>query len=335
MKRQILYDSKWGMSMALIIILAIVGCAGQEQASTVPTEASSTAAASSPPPVSIESTATSQPVPAKNVLYQDNFTNESTGWPKAEFDNYFIGYHEPEYYHVEITSPNSRAPIIGIPEPEQHSYGDVTIELQVLIASGRTSPEGDFRYGLAFRRSGDQYYAFTISPRAKKWYVFKSSPNGLVPLKEGTDDSIHDGDVDDLLRVDAQGPNFLFHINDRLVGQVADPDYTGGEVGFYVESIDSPNIHIHFDTLTVRNLEVSVLCNFNAKSLYVRSGPGKRYTPIAVLSTGDTFEPFGLSADREWIKIKVKGSEDPGWVFISESFMSCNAPIDFLPIVSP
>jgi len=335
MKSQIIYRSKWGMSMALIIIFAIVGCAGQEQASTVPPAASSTAAASSPPAVSVESTATSQPTPVKNVLYQDNFTNEATGWSKAEFDNYFIGYHEPEYYHVEITSPNSRAPIVGIPEPEQHSYGDVTIELQVLIASGRTSPEGDFRYGLAFRRSGDQYYAFTISPRAKKWYVFKSSPNGLVPLQEGTDDSIHDGDVDDLLRVNAQGPNFSFQINNRLVTEVTDADYTSGEVGFYVESIDSPNTHIHFDTLTIRNLEVSLLCNFNATSLYVRSGPGGGYTPIAVLSTGDTVEPFGLSADRKWIKIKVKGSEDPGWVFISESFMSCNAPVDLLPTFSP
>ena len=36
--------------------------------------------------------------------------------------------------------------------------------------------------GLAFRRSGDQYYAFAISQRTKKWYVLKSTPNALVIL---------------------------------------------------------------------------------------------------------------------------------------------------------
>jgi hypothetical protein len=52
-------------------------------------------------------------------------------------------------------------------EPEKRSFEDVTIELQVLSNSGKTAAEGDFRYGLAFRRSGDQYYAFTISPRTE------------------------------------------------------------------------------------------------------------------------------------------------------------------------
>ena len=145
-----------------------------------------------------------------NVLYQDNFTNPATGWSEAKFDNYFIGYHEPEYYHIEVTSPNSKTTVF---EPQKKSFEDNTIELQVLTNSTKTSPTGDFRYGLAFRRSGDQYYAFTISPRTKQWFALKSSPNGITVLAQGTDESIHELDTDDALRVDAQGPNFLFHIN--------------------------------------------------------------------------------------------------------------------------
>ena len=40
----------------------------------------------------------------------------ATGWAAAEFGNYFIGYHEPESYHVEIKTPNLKAPVVGIPE---------------------------------------------------------------------------------------------------------------------------------------------------------------------------------------------------------------------------
>jgi hypothetical protein len=266
------------------------------------------------------------------VLFEDDFTDPATDWPERKFDNYFIGYHEPEYYHVEITGPSYKTTVF---EPQKRSFSDFTIELQTLTASAKTAPEGDFRYGLAFRRSGDQYYAFTVSPRSQKWFVLKSSPNELLVLAEGTAENLHAADVDDTLRVDAQGSSFLFHINDQLVGQVTDPDYSSGEVGFYVESFDSPNTHIHFDNLVIREFEVSIACDVTALALNVRSGPGTTFSSADFLSTGDTVEPVGVSADGEWIKIKVEGSEQGGWVFNSSEFVTCNASTDLLPVVEP
>jgi Bacterial SH3 domain len=265
------------------------------------------------------------------ILYQDDFTNPATNWPDRKFDNYFIGYHEPEYYHVEVTSPNYKTTVF---EPQKRSFNDFTLELQVLTVSKKTSPTGDFRYGLAFRRSGDQYYAFTISPRTKKWFVLKSSPSGLTVLEEGTDEHLHELDNDDALRVDAQGPNFLFHLNDQLVGQVTDPDYASGEIGFYVESFDSAKTHIHFDNLIIRELTLSLGCTISEGTLYVRSGPGKTYPQIALLSKGDTVKALGISPNR-WVKIVVEGSSEPGWVSYSEGFMSCAPTVDLFPVVKP
>ncbi len=265
------------------------------------------------------------------LLYQDDFTNPATNWPDRKFDNYFIGYHEPEYYHVEVTSPNYKTTVF---EPQKRSFGDFTVELQVLTVSAKTAAKGDFRYGLAFRRSGDQYYAFTISPRTKKWFALKISPSGITVLTEGIDENIHDLDNDDTLRVDAHGPDFLLHLNDQLVGQVTDSDYAGGEIGFYVESFDSANTHIHFDKLTIRDLTLDLMCSINEGTVYVRSGPGKTYSQIAVLSNGDIVKALGISPNH-WIKIIVEGSTDPGWVSYSEGYMSCTPTVDLFPIVSP
>jgi hypothetical protein len=224
MKHQVIYRSNWARFMALLLIFAVVGCTGQVPAPTLPAESSPTAEASSPTADSaasptepgVEPAATAQPTPDSNVLYQDDFTNPATRWAAAEFGNYFIGYHEPESYHIEIQSPHLKAPVVSIPDPAAHNYPDATIELAVQTVSGKTATEGDYRYGLVFRQTGDNYYAFTISPTTKKWEVFKSSPSGFTPLKDGVEESMLGLDADDVLRVDAQGLNFLFYINDKL-----------------------------------------------------------------------------------------------------------------------
>ncbi len=268
----------------------------------------------------------------QTFLYQDNFTNPATAWPDKKFDNYFIGYHEPEYYHVEVTSPNYKTAVFA---PGKQQFGDATIELQVMTASKKTAAKGDFRYGVAFRRAGDQYYAFTISPRTRKWYVLKSSPNALTVLKEGTDDGIHDLDTDDTLRVDAQGSEFVFHINDKLVGEVTDPDYASGEVGLYVESFDSTATHVHFDNLAVRNFEVSVLCRVNALTMNVRNGPGTDFPSSQFIKSGETVEPIGRTADNQWLKAKIAGSDGQGWLFNSAGYLSCTPDVKLLPVVTP
>jgi hypothetical protein len=333
MKRRIISRPKWGTVIASLLVFTIVGCAGQPPAPTLPPAPTATEAASAPTDAPVKTTATAESTTTDpNVLYQDDFTNPATGWTEDQFDNYFVGYHEPEYYHIEISSPNYKAPIIV--EPEKRVFDDGTIELDVFTNSAKTAPEGDFRYGLALRRSGDQYYAFTISQRTKKWYILKSSPNQLETLQEGTDPSIHDLDVDDLLRVDAQGPNFFFHINDQLVAQITDPDYASGEVGFYVESFDSPNTHIHFDTFAIREVELTLTCSVSAGTLNVRTGPSTSFAHIGVLSDGDTVDALGVSPDRTWVKINMEGSDEPGWVFNTAGFLSCTPTLDLFPVVS-
>jgi hypothetical protein len=343
MKHQVIYRSNW--IVAILLIFAVVGCTGQVAVPTLPPESSAsptpetasppTEAATSPTEPAVEQPATSEPATDSNILYQDDFTNPATGWAVAEFGSYFIGYHEPESYHVEIQSPHLPAPVISIPDAAAHNYPDATIELAVQTVSGKTSTEGDYRYGIVFRQSGANYYAFTISPTTKKWEVFKSSPSGLTPLKDGTEESIQGLDVDDVLRVDSQGSNFLFYINDKLVGQVTDSNYPDGTVGLYAENLENVKTHIHFNTLTVREVKFSMMCNIlEGGTVNVRSGPSKTFPQIAVLSSGDTVQAKGISSNQ-WIQIVVEGSNEPGWVSYSEGYMSCTPSVDVFPVINP
>ncbi|HKI54698.1 MAG TPA: SH3 domain-containing protein, partial [Anaerolineales bacterium] len=183
-------------------------------------------------------------------------------------------------------------------------------------------------------RSGDQYYVFAISQRAKKWFVLKSTPFELVTLAEGMDEDIHNEDEGDILRVDAQGSNFSFSINDKLVSQVTDSDYADGEVGFYVQTFDVTNAHIHFDELDIQTFEAQLICDVKALTMNVREGPGTSYSSSIFLSRGDSVEPLGRSEDGDWLLIGLDGNEQ-GWIINSEGYLSCSASVDILPVTPP
>ena len=232
MTRRLRLHSRW---LALLLILSIgVGCSGPATPTPAPTSASS-------------------PALSEGVLYQDDFTNPASGWPVEATDKSQVGYHPPDVYHVEVSAPGSQR-VVFLPN---QTFDDVTVETDVKAdhLSSSTST-GDFRYGLALRGTGDQYYAFTVSPRTKTWQVIKSASAGLQVLAQGTTDSIQGLKADDTLRVDASGADFTFYINsDQATTRIHDSDYASGGVGFFVQTLDEPLAHIHFDSLTIREVE--------------------------------------------------------------------------------
>ena len=265
-------------------------------------------------------------------LYEDNFTTLKGNWPQLVHDNFYIGYHEPEWYHIEVQEPNDDA-IVVIPE---QIFDDFTSEVEVFVETNLTELTGDFRYGLIFHRTGNQWYAFTISPLTQQWTVLKSSSSGLEVLAEGSNENIHGLEVADKLRVDASGPNFFFYIDNQVVSSVSDLDYTSGEMGFIVQTFDSPKVHIHYDALSVQGLSSSEnLCSVTAMALNMREGPSTAYDPLTPLVQNTSLKPLGRNPDGSWIKVRVQGNNQLGWVSNGASFVSCNVPVESLPVSEP
>jgi len=335
----------------LILALTVAGCANQVDAPSTDVPIVPTSQPASPEEEVIPPTGGSEPTPENNhehedgeaspeqvnqakALYTDDFTDPSSGWPQEKYDNYFIGYHEPDYYHVQVQSPNDKT---LVPVPGKTVFNDATIEVKIFTDLNNTAEGGDYLYGVVFRRSGDQYYVFAISPPTQKWYVFKSSINALEVLREGSDDSIQgtSPETQDTLRVDAKGSSFFFHINDRLVDQFSDTSYASGEVGFYAQTFDRTRIHTHFNSITIRDVQPPVMCRVKAAMLYLRSGPSTLFAPVTFLIEGDRIEPLGQSRNSEWIRVRVESSDQQGWVVNAPNFVSCNIAISDLQVLEP
>ena len=228
----------------LSALLVMAGCS----ASNAPV------AASAPTPAATITTTVAAQTAAlpEGVLYQDDFSNPQSGWPVVDVDNYRFGYHPPDFYHVEVKSPHDTLTVF-----RGMNFGDVSAETTALVDHA-TTETGDYRYGLALRRSGGQYYAFTVSPRKKSWQIAKHSPTGVKVLAEGTIDTLQGfapkgvtPDKKDDLRVDAVGSNFAFFVNGRNIGRASDAEYASGDVGFVVETVDESLVHVHYDSLVI------------------------------------------------------------------------------------
>jgi len=197
-------------------------------------------------------TAAGIPVNA-HILYEDNFINPLSGWPRGKIDNFIVRYAGLNYYRVQAQySGNQFIPSV----PNEREYGDVNVDIRA-VAEAPSS--GDFRYGLVLRRSGDQYYAFVIAPSTKKWYFLKSSSTGLEILREGTDERMRGVDAREALRVEAYDSTFFLFINGRFIDWISDSDYAIGEVGLYVEPIHSSDVLIRFDSIILWDVPTETL----------------------------------------------------------------------------
>jgi hypothetical protein len=184
------------------------------------------------------------------ILYEDEFS-EPRGWTQGESGSFAARYtHAPgaRYYQVDVRGPAD--PYLSF-VPNGHTYENVNIDLKTRT---ETAHRGDFRYGMVFRRSGEQYYAFVVSPTMGMWYVLKHAANEVQVPKSGASDRIRGLEGQDTLRVESYGDTFLLFINDHFIDWFRDGEYASGEVGLFVESIDNTDARLNFNAITIWDL---------------------------------------------------------------------------------
>ena len=198
------------------------------------------------------------------ILYEDEFNGDSEEeeqeWEQGQFDPFTVGYVRfdgERYYQVQAKgTPGQYLAFVPQERDDEHDYEDVNIDLKTRAAS---ASEGDFRYGVVLRRSGDRYYAFVLSPVNEAWYFLKSSANGVQLLKEGKAEGMRGLGGEDTLRIEAEGSAFVAFLNDRFIGSASDPEYASGEVGVFVESLDNPYALINFNSIVLWTIPAPVI----------------------------------------------------------------------------
>jgi hypothetical protein len=178
------------------------------------------------------------------VLFQDDFSDPSSGWDRVNVEAGVTDYLDGAYRIFVNTSDSDVWANPGL------KFDDVYIEVDATKIGGAD----DNDYGVICRyQDSDNFYFFVIS--SDGYYGLGKVSQGKQRLL-GMDsmppsEVIKKGNVTNHLRAGCVGNTLSLAINDELLIEEADPDFTSGDVGLIAGSFSEAGVDIHFDNFVV------------------------------------------------------------------------------------
>lgn len=177
-----------------------------------------------------------------DVLYQEDFEDNTTGWARVSNDNGIMDYDSGGYRMLV------RQPRLNMWSTSEKNFGDVRIEADVIKLNG---PDEN-RMGLMCRYQGGDYYFFIISNDG--YYTIGKFMGGLTLLLGQSEmqasETIQQG-ASNHLRADCTGNTLTFYVNYTQVAAAQDTDLPNGDVGVLAGAFDEAGVDVLFDHFVV------------------------------------------------------------------------------------
>ncbi len=164
------------------------------------------------------------PVPFTKLLFKDDFSNASSGWPRSRNQKYTLEYKNSAY-HVLI---NEQGQGQEVTRSNEKSYSDVSVEVDVQQTAGPS----DGLMGVTCRNDNNgNFYSFEFSQDGT-YGIYKYTNDSGDSLDEETlqPNTFNQGAVNHVEGI-CQGDTLTLLVNGQVLSQVQDSTFTKGEVG--------------------------------------------------------------------------------------------------------
>jgi len=197
------------------------------------------------PTLVVEQETPPPPPPPPGAIFQDDFSDPSSGWEVGDYEGGSVGYDGGAYF---VRSDEDGSVMWGV---ANRSFDDLVIEVDATQISApsnnnnaygvkcREQSNGD-GYGLMI--SGDGYYSIQI--------IADGEWDPLVDWTES--DAIHQGNGTNHIRAVCDGAKLVLFVNGQLLGEAEDSTYSEGDIALASSTLESDPTEIHFDNLVVR-----------------------------------------------------------------------------------
>lgn len=177
------------------------------------------------------------------VIYQDDFSRENSGWDRYQDPTYLSDYHQGSY-RIHVLTPNTDA--WANPDLD---LDDVRIEVDALKVGG---PDNNVFGVLCRYQDSRNFYFFLIS---------SDGYSGIGVYKEGrrrllTDDSllpspaVNQGSAPNHIRADCDGFSLRLFVNGQLVAESRAAEWRSGDIGLLAGTYELAGTEILFDNFS-------------------------------------------------------------------------------------
>jgi hypothetical protein len=186
------------------------------------------------------------PSDSGDLLFQDGFSDPSSGWDRITSEGGMTDY-ENGRYRIVVNSTNA-----DYWSNPGLSFGDVLVD----VDAGKNAGPDDNDFGILCRYQDTENFYFLIIS-SDGYYGIGIVQGGeqklLEPPQMYQSDSIIPGNAANHLQATCQGSRLVLYVNGDFVAEASDDTFATGDVGLIVGSFDEPGVDIWFDNLMIRN----------------------------------------------------------------------------------
>ena len=177
-----------------------------------------------------------------DILYQENFSDNTSGWDRVLNDGGIVDYDSGGYRFL------IREPKVNYWSTPGKHFRDVRVEADVTRLDG---PEEN-RAGLMCRYQAGDHYFFIISTDG--FYAIGKFIGGqpiLIGQESMVPSDVILSDGINHLRADCVDSTLTFYVNFTQVASVQDTDFPTGDVGVLAGAFNEPDVDILFQNFVV------------------------------------------------------------------------------------
>jgi hypothetical protein len=183
----------------------------------------------------------------EDVLFQDDFSDPSSGWDRVSDEDGITDYDDGSY-RILVNTTNTD--IWSNPDLD-FDFTDTSIFVDATASGG----DEDNDFGVICRYQDDENFYFFVISSDGYYGIGKVSDNvqQLVGMESmPPNEAIRQGQLTNQLQADCIGSTLRFYVNGILLAETQDTDFTSGNVGLMAGSFANPGTDIHFDNFVVK-----------------------------------------------------------------------------------
>ena len=226
------------IGLLLLVVCGSIGLLGTLFSFGNPETPTQEAVITSTSPATAVATSTS-PAVLETVLFTDDFSDPTSGWPSLQNAQGRYSY-EQDGYHIAVDQVEA---VLWAKTNREDGNISVSVDARsIASASGY--------YGLLCRMQDDQnFYYFLIQPNGS--FTIGKYKNGeflsLIPTGWRESDVIAQGDGTNRIKADCTGSTLRLYVNDTLLDETTDTDFTSGFSGVVVAALDDRSFEVVFN----------------------------------------------------------------------------------------